>query len=154
MEIQDYHQLSTTISFHQTPRFGYSNNVADLLSPNTLERSNYRQGIFAFGIFLLVFWLVWLIVLFALKYIFGIEKVGCAASGEIIDVQHIKRHKRHLKPHLQSIVKRSWRIQTAFLLAAFLIPIGTWLLLERGLAPTMASLDEIYGIILVRINLP
>jgi hypothetical protein len=58
------------------------------------------------------------------------------AGGSRIDVQYIKRYHRHLKPKLQQMVLRSWRIQSCFLLSAFIIPFLTYTTVEKGLLPT------------------
>jgi hypothetical protein len=91
-------------------------------------------------------------VLALLKICLGRDRVGCAAGGDKIDVQYIKKKQKHLKPILRRIVKRSWRVQFWFFAAAILLPITTCLFLKKGLHTTVESLEEIQQIAYVSYN--
>ena len=91
---------------------------------------------------------MWGVLLLGFKCL-GHERVGCAAGGSILDVEEM-RHDPILKPRLRAIIQRSWRIQVAFFLTAFLIPIASGFFLVKGLQTVNKALLEIQNINEVR----
>ena len=154
----------TVVNLHRTPRWGHSNTFSHLFSPNPPFQVDYAQGIVAFGFFLTTLLLLWLLILFLLKLLArgqthldkngetcGMLKerkspIGCAAGGNVIDVQYIKRHRRDLKPHLQAMVNRSWRVQSVFFLASILLPVAIYLFLTRGLTTLVSAVHDLKAI--------
>jgi hypothetical protein len=153
---------------HHAPRFGHSAKIAFLASPYQSEQYDYINGVsrvesnqvrlkrsqriyvsshriepfqvlsFAFLLFMLFF--MWGVLLLCFKCL-GSEKAGCAAGGNVLDVQEI-RQDPHMKLKLKRIILRSWRVQVTFFLTAFFIPISSGLFLVKGLkAVTEALLD-------------
>ena len=154
---------------HQTPRWGHSNTFSHFFSPDSSFQEDYAQGIAAFGFFLTTLLLLWFLVILVLKLLAKgsdpnpadserendavtccgssssqrSSPIGCAAGGSVIDVQYIKKHRRDLKPHLQRMVIRSWRVQSVFLLASILLPVAIYFFLTRGLSTFVAGLDAV-----------
>jgi len=95
-----------------------------------------------FFLFMILF--MWGVLLLGFKCL-GHERVGCAAGGSILDVEEM-RHDPILKPRLRAIIQRSWRIQVAFFLTAFLIPIASGFFLVKGLQTVNKALLEIQNI--------
>lgn len=128
---------------HGSPRFGHSNAFANLFSNDSEDTADYVQGVVTFGIFLLTLLTVWLTVLLLLKLTLGRQRIGCAAGGGAILVNDIKKNQPELKPILQNMVRRSWRIQSFFLIAAVLLPVATGLFLYKGLETMVGALENI-----------
>jgi hypothetical protein len=128
---------------HGSPRFGHSSTFANLFSNDSEDTADYIQGVIALGIFLVTLLTVWLTVLFLLKLFLGRQRIGCAAGGDAILVNEIKKHQPELKPILQKMVRRSWRIQSCFLIAAVMLPIATGLFLYKGLETMVGALENI-----------
>jgi hypothetical protein len=76
-------QISATISFHETPRFGRSNEFALLFSENQAEQSDYIRGLLFTGVLIFTFFFVWLILLLVFKCL-G-RKVGFLSGARMID---------------------------------------------------------------------
>lgn len=136
-------QSLTVNTFHGSPRFGHASTFANLFSSDTAAQADYVQGIVVFGFLLVILLTVWLLSLLLLKVTLGRDRIGCAAGGGPILVNDIKKHQPHLKPMLQSMVKRSWRIQSCFIVAALLLPVATALFLFKGLNIMEDALENI-----------
>ncbi len=83
--------------------------------------------ILGFCIFLSSWFVVWMMVLLMLKFGCGVHRVGCAASGRIVDVQQLKAQGIR-KLQRKRLILRSWRLQTTLLLCivAFFITMVCW----------------------------
>ncbi|KAI2502705.1 hypothetical protein MHU86_11762 [Fragilaria crotonensis] len=149
---------ATVLQLHRTFRWGHSNTFSHLFSPDPLLKVDYAQGLVAFGFFLTTLLLLWLLVLLLLKLLVRDPKnviannndirhrnkpIGWAAGGSVIDVQYIKKHRRDLKPHLERMVKQSWRIQSGFIMSSILIPVLIFVFLTRGLSTFVTGLDRV-----------
>lgn len=88
---------------------------------------------------------VWVVVLIALKFSCGKQKVGCAAGGGPVHVSELKANGVHRKQRKRRIV-RNWRVQTVFLLCCMLIPALSFLFVNHGLHPFLDSLDQVDGL--------
>jgi Na+/H+ antiporter NhaD/arsenite permease-like protein len=124
-------------------RFGHSSSIALLASQSQDEQSDYAQGVKAFCIFNLVTICLWVVVLIVLK-ILGPSKVGCAAGGHVLDYAVLK--KEYDRPTRKKIEKRSWRVQTAFFIAAVLLFVACGLFLNKGLLQVGYSLETLSDI--------
>lgn len=124
-------------------RFGHSSSIALLASQSQDQRSDYAQGVKAFCIFNLVIICVWAVVLIVLK-ILGPSKVGCAAGGHVLDYAVLK--KIYDRPTRKKIEKRSWKVQTAFSIAAILLFLVCGLFLGKGLLPVGKALENVSDI--------
>jgi hypothetical protein len=76
---------------------------------------------------------------------YGVDRVGCAAGGEVIDVGALRQAKVSRAERKRRIV-RAWRLQSVFLLASLLLPTFSFLLVNRGLIPFVASLDGLVDV--------
>jgi hypothetical protein len=100
---------------------------------------------FAISVLIAVLMFVWGIILLYLKLRYGVDKVGCAAGGGVVDVttmhqQHISRNWRRDR------ILRNWRVQSVFMMASMALPVLSFLLANRGLDPVLASLLEVHEI--------
>jgi hypothetical protein len=71
---------------------------------------------------------------------YGVDRVGCAAGGEVVDVGALRQAKVSRAERKRRIV-RAWRLQSVFLVATLLLPTFSFLLVNRGLTPFVASLE-------------
>lgn len=124
-------------------RFGHSSNIALLASQNQDEQSDYARGVTAFCFFTLFIIFLWGAVLIVLKAL-GPSKVGCAAGGDVLDYPLLK--KEYDRPTRKKIERRSWRVQSAFLIASILLFPACGLFLRKGLFQVGESLDKLYDI--------
>lgn len=86
---------------------------------------------------------VWTLSLLLFKFYFGVERVGWAAGGQVVDVKQLKHEHRLEKNDRKQRIVRNWRVQTACLVAcASLLPVSM-LMLRLGLNPVIASLEEL-----------
>lgn len=83
-------------------------------------------------------------VLVFFKFVLA-DRVGCAAGGGTIDVAELRKARipRHIR---RARILRAWHLQWAFFFVSILIPITTLLINRNGLAPLIASLDEVEDI--------
>jgi hypothetical protein len=96
----------------------------------------------AFAVFIFAFIFVWLVILFLLKFHYGVDRVGWAAGGDVVDVEYMRKQGISRKHRTQRI-RRNWRVQTTFLIASMCIPILSFLLVNHGLEPFIESLTDI-----------
>lgn len=124
-------------------RLGHSTNIALLASSQEQERDEYIQGIQMFCFFNLFVMILWTAILIILK-IMGPSRVGCAAGGDVLNVPHLR--KQYDRATRKAIEKRSWRVQTTFLITSILLFLVVGLFLNKGLAAMSTSLQEVYDI--------
>ena len=77
---------------------------------------------------------------------YGVNRVGCAAGGEVVDVGALRQAKVSRAERKRRIV-RAWRLQSVFLVASLLLPTFSFLLVNRGLTPFVASLEGLVDVI-------
>lgn len=131
-------------NIRRIPRFGHSRNVALLTSSETAE--DYQDGVVAFSVCILTMALIWTIVLLVLKFYYGLDRVGCAAGGEVIEVRELKKVYNLDKFERKERILRNWRVQTACLVACVVLLPFTILMLRLGLNPFISSLADIQEI--------
>lgn len=82
-------------------------------------------------------------VLLVLKIFYGQGRVGCAAGGDVVEVRQLKKVENLTKKERKQRILRNWRVQTTCLLACIsMLPISV-VMLQLGLNPFIASLDDI-----------
>lgn len=108
--------------------------------------SLYDHKIVAFYVFLIMILFTWTMVLLALKYYFRIERVGCAAGGDVVDVKEMKKVHNLDKFERKHRIRRNWRVQTACLLTCITMLPCTILMIKFGLDPFIESLHDIQQI--------
>ena len=96
----------------------------------------------AFPIFVACFFATWGIVLLLLKYIGGLDRVGCAAGGEPLDVK-LLRDIGFRRWQRRRIIQRSWRLQSVFVTCSIAVIALSFVFANRGLTPYMESLDDV-----------
>ena len=96
----------------------------------------------AFAVFIFVLVFVWLTILLLLKFHYGVDRVGWAAGGDIVDVEYMRKQGISRKRRTHRI-RRNWRVQTTFLMASMWIPILSFLLVNHGLEPFIESLSDV-----------
>jgi hypothetical protein len=116
---------------HEAPRFGHSNRVGILASSNSEHAMEYANGLKQFTLFVLIPFVLWALILLAFKFLYGSNKVGCAAGGQIIDIRKLSKQGVPRKTRKQYIV-RNWRIQATYQIVAIAIPTITVLLMRAG----------------------
>ena len=114
-----------------------------LASRNADEQNDYVRGVMCFSFFIFFILFVWGAILVALKCM-GPSRVGCAAGGDVLDIAVLR--KQYQRPERKAIEKRSWRVQSAFLVAALLVPVMSLLFLNKGLAVVNQSFDKVLEI--------
>jgi hypothetical protein len=101
--------------------------------------------IISFSVFLGILFSVWFLVLIVLKLNYGVDRVGCAAGGQIMDVGALRLAKVCRAERKRRIL-RAWRTQSLFLLASLLLPTFSFLLVNNGLDPFIASLQSLVDV--------
>lgn len=98
-----------------------------------------------FSIFLFTLIFAWGLVLLYLKLRYGVERVGCAAGGGVVDVtlMHMQNMSRTRR---KNRILRNWRVQTVFLMASMTLPVLSFLLANHGLDPFLLSLVEVHEV--------
>jgi hypothetical protein len=114
-----------------------------LASTNENEQNDYIRGVQMFAFFNIFLLFLWSVVLIVLR-IMGPSRVGCAAGGNVLHVPVLR--KKYDRGTRKAIEKRSWRVQTTFLMASMLIFLMAGLFLNKGLFAMSKSLEEIYDI--------
>jgi hypothetical protein len=114
----------------------------------THTHTHTHTQIINFCVFLAILFGVWGLVLIVLKLNYGVDRVGCAAGGQIVETRvRISRAERKLRRAERKRRKlRGWRTQLVFLLASFLLPIFSLVLVTKGLDPFMASLESLVDV--------
>lgn len=81
-------------------------------------------------------------ILLILKVSFGVNRVGWAAGGDIVDVENMRKQQisRSRRKHR---IRRNWRVQSTFLVASMWIPVLSFLLANHGLNPFIESLSDV-----------
>jgi hypothetical protein len=93
------------------------------------------------------FWLaLWVAILALLKFRCGNERVGCAAGGGPVDIAALKKHHRLSRRERKDRILRNWRVQTVCLLCCGAMLIASILLVQLGLEPFIASLEDLQSI--------
>ena len=83
---------------HDAPRFWHTRNIAVLASQDEAVKSDYIQGLVAFAIFILSFFVFWALSLAFFK-LRGIKRYGCIA-GQVV----YKRNNKDLVWYLHSLI--------------------------------------------------
>ena len=89
---------------------------------------------------------MWVSVLLALKFYWKKDLVGCAAGGQVLDIKHLKKVQGLHKFERKYRILRNWRVQTACLFACLAILPLSVLMLQFGLEPFLASLEDMQQI--------
>jgi hypothetical protein len=116
---------------HHAPRFGHSNRLGQVASTNPADGMDYASGLKQFSLFILIPFVFWGILLLIFKCGYGVEKVGCAAGGEVLDMKELSSKGVSRRERKRRIL-RSWRLQTTFLIVSAVIPTLSLLMMETG----------------------
>lgn len=95
-----------------------------------------------FPIVLISFFFLWGVILLLLKFVGGIERVGCAAGGETIHMTALRENGVRRWQRRQRMI-RSWRIQNIFAISAFGLIAFSFVFVNQGLTPFLHSLDDV-----------
>ena len=125
---------------HSAPRFGYSDNIAQLASPERHSRWDYINGLISFAAFFMSFFFLWALSEIIFKKL-GVERVGCLA-GQATDSSTYMANSR--------IKWRHKIIRIGFLLASVLVFVGGAILLRNGLPTINEAMRETMGLSEVR----
>ena len=82
-------------------------------------------------------------MLLVLKYYYRLERVGCAAGGDVVDVKEMKKAYNLDKFERKRRIRRNWRVQNACLIACITMLPCTILIIQFGLDPFIDSLRDI-----------
>jgi len=82
----------------------------------------------------------------ALKFYCKLERVGCAAGGEVVDIKYLKKVEGLPKYKRKARILRNWRVQTVCLVACLSILPLSILMLQLGLEPFIDSMTDIQDI--------
>jgi len=118
---------------HDVPRFWHTRNIAVLASQEAARKNDYVQGIIAFSIFLLSFFLLWALALAFFKWR-GIKKYGCIAGQVIYKKNDEDKNKAF---------NRFQVIQYIFITCIIGLIIGCTMLLNRGVPFLAKAVGEI-----------
>jgi hypothetical protein len=127
---------------HDAPRFWHTRNIAVLASQDEAVKSDYIQGLVAFAIFILSFFVFWALSLAFFK-LRGIKRYGCIA-GQVV----YKRNDEDKK----AAYNRFQIIQYCFIVAVIGLFVGGIMMLKRGvpyLATAVSDIRELNGDLLV-----
>jgi hypothetical protein len=129
------YQIPATETFHRVPRFGHSNNFANLFSEDKSVQTNYVKGIIFTGVLIFTFFLVWLILLSVLKCL-G-ERVGFFSGARMMDPGTRK--------DTGGCTRRPSKIRIIFCLSTVIVIVFAVVLETKGLADlrnTTNSLEQ------------
>jgi hypothetical protein len=84
-------------------------------------------------------------VLLLFKFVYGTDKVGCAAGGGAIDIVQLSKKGVRRRERRRRIL-RSWRLQSTFLIVGVCIPIATGVLYRFGLGQLEIAWEELQDI--------
>lgn len=118
---------------HDAPRFWHTRNIATLASQDEAVKQNYVQGIIAFSIFLMSFYLLWLFCMLYFK-VRGYKKFGCWA-GQMFYKKDVEKK--------ETSYKKYQAIQYMFIVAIFGVFFGSTLLLKMGVPFLAQAVYEI-----------
>lgn len=76
------------------------------------------------------------------KFLYGIDKVGCAAGGEIIDIKQLSKQGLSRKNRKKRIL-RSWRLQTTFMITGILVPTTSLIMMQYGWTKVQVGWEDI-----------
>lgn len=107
---------------HDAPRFWHERNIAVLASQDEATKNDYIQGVIAFAIFLLSFFVLWAMALGYFKWR-GIRRYGCVA-GQVV-------YKKDEENKLAAYKRYSF-IQYIFIAAFFGLCAGCTMMIKRG----------------------
>ena len=116
------------------PRFGYSNNIAQLASPDLSRRWDYANGIFAFCTFFFAFFILWAFTMIAFKWA-GMRRVGCLSGQVAFQPNDIYLSEGQT-------VKRHQKIQSAFIISCGLLFTAGGIILRYGLSTLDIAVRE------------
>lgn len=125
------------------PRFGYSHNIAQLASADVARRWDYANGIFAFCIFFLSFFIIWAFATLVFKWV-GMRRVGCL-SGQVA----FQPNDLYLSE--SEIGKRHRKIQFAFIFCCGLLFTGGGIILKHGLPTIDVAVRETLALNMVSV---
>jgi hypothetical protein len=120
-----YELTKSVINLRKLPRFGYGYDFTAIISPDQAAQVDYATGLVALGIFLLVFFLLWSIVIIVFK-IMGPGNAGFLSGHPFVVPDPVEDKK--------NIRKRPLRVRIVFLVASVLLMIFAFLLVVLGLA--------------------
>mmetsp|Transcript_16696 Transcript_16696/g.20396 ORF Transcript_16696/g.20396 Transcript_16696/m.20396 type:complete len:619 (-) Transcript_16696:139-1995(-) len=118
---------------HTAPRFGHTDNIAQLASLESSRRWDYINGIIAFCIFFLSIFIFWLLLQILFKCL-GNKRVGFLSGQMIHDDRYINKYHRTFKVYN--------KVQYAFFLCCIIIIIGVALLLTKGLPTIDIAIEQ------------
>ncbi|GAX19261.1 hypothetical protein FisN_4Lu517 [Fistulifera solaris] len=133
-------RVESNLAMRKAPRFGHTREFAAVVSEES--RDEYIDGLAAFAVFIFAFTFVWLVIIFLFKFHYGVDRVGWAAGGDVVDVEYLRKQGISRKHRTQRI-HRNWRVQSTFLIASMCIPVLSFLLVNHGLEPFIESLMDI-----------
>jgi hypothetical protein len=99
-----------------------------------------------FTLFVIVPFIIWGIILVLFKYIYGIQRIGCAAGGEVIDIKQLSQEGVSRKKRKQRII-RSWRLQTTFMITGILIPTISLIMMQSGWRNVQLAWEEVQTVV-------
>lgn len=127
---------------HEAPRFGHSNRVGILASSNEHDSIEYASGLKQFILFTLIPFILWALLLLAFKYLYGLQKVGCAAGGQVIDIRKLSKAGISRSERRKYII-RNWRVQASFVIVGIMIPTLTLILTKAGWGHMDTALHDV-----------
>jgi hypothetical protein len=138
----EYQEASSTGRMADIPRFGHSSNLPDLfLEGDTDAQADYAEGLLFVGLFILVFFLIWTLLLLVFKYCCR-KRLGFL-SGRAFVVND-------LDSKGQGLGRRAGRARVVFLIAGCILIVFSILLVVNGFqkiedtrATADLSLDDI-----------
>lgn len=116
----------------------------------------YAGGLKQFTLFLFIPFLLWGAFLLLFKLGYGVDRVGCAAGGDVLDMRRMSSssNKRDndgggvggggvSRKERKRRILRSWRIQGVFLVASVLIPVVSVIMIQLGLDNVTDAMTEL-----------
>jgi hypothetical protein len=128
---------------HSAPRFGHSNHLGLILSSNPDAPMMYANGLKQFTIFTLIPFIIWGTIILIFKCGYGIDRVGCAAGGEALDMYQLSTHSGLNRRNRKKRILRSWRLQSTFMVCSLLIPVVTTILIHIGFTNVTVAMEEL-----------
>jgi hypothetical protein len=131
---------------HHAPRFGHSNRMGALASSNPEDAMDYAGGLKQFTLLIMLPFFFWGLILFTFKFIYGLQRLGCAAGGGVLDMIQLSKAGVRRKERKRRIM-RSWRLQTTFCIVSILIPMTSLMMMEMGWKSLDAAWQEVQVVV-------
>lgn len=80
------------------------------------------------------------------KFLYGIDKIGCAAGGEVLDLKELAKEGFSRKKRKKRIL-RAWRLQTTFMITGILVPTASLIMMQSGWQKLQLAWDEIKNLV-------